>query len=461
MAYHVAVIGMGYVGIAVAVKSAQTGHDVVGIDIIEEKIDKINRGVYPIKGEEPHIPTLLKSVVESGNLRASMDFSELNDRDVIVVCVQTPYDYKNMRPNYEYLKSALLNIGRNMKKGVLVSVESTIAPTTMDKIVKPILEKESNMVAGEDFYLVHCPERVMPGRLLYNLENYGRVIGAINEISGKVARKFYSTIVRGDLDITDMITAEIVKTVENTYRDVQIAFANEIALICERLGANVFEVRKFVNKVVFRDLHIPGAGVGGHCLPKDPLLLLYPVKGLARMVSLAREINNYMPVHVYDLLHYALKLKGVRRGRRLKVAILGASYLSGSDDTRNSPTSILMHKLKYDARGYKFDILVHDPYAPVLFVPKRLPMDDVTKEGEYIKPEKDLRKVVNGADVLILMTAHSEYESHPLDYFKRYMRGNILVDGRNVWDDNIAREKGFLYVGIGKPLPKKLDLKKE
>ena len=448
----VAVIGLGYVGIAVAVRAADVGHDVLGIDIVKEKVDKINMGQYPIEGNEPQLPEILKRVVEEGRLRASQSYSDLRDREMIIVSVQTPFDYVRSEPNYTFLKKALIGIGENMQKGAIVSIESTIAPKTIDNVVKPILEETSGMKAGEDFYLVHCPERVMPGRLLKNLSEYGRVLGGINRESAEKAYEFYKTITSGEINITNALTAEIVKTSENTYRDVQIAFANELAMLCERLGADVFEVRELVNKVPYRNVHIPGAGVGGHCLPKDPLLLIYPVREKAKLIPLAREINNYMPVHTYHLLMRGLERSGKLSGDTATIAVLGASYLPGSDDTRNAPTAIFLHHLLFQDNEYRWDVKVHDPYASELLVPSHLPFEEWSREGEVIHCESDLYGTIEGSDAIVLMTAHPQYSEIDLDRAGELMKTKVIIDGRNMFSKEEVEKKGFIYYGVGKPL---------
>jgi UDP-N-acetyl-D-mannosaminuronic acid dehydrogenase len=273
----IVVVGMGYVGIPVAAEFANAGFDVVGIEILKWKVDWINEGKCPIQGNEPGLPELLKKVVKKGKLTATQDFSECKDADAILICTETPFDLKREEPNYSALKSATKSVSENLGKKSLIVVESTIAPKTMENVVKPILGKNGKK-AGKDFYLANCPERVMPGRLLYNIENFDRVVGGIDKKSQELAVELYSHIVKGKLYPTDCLTAEIVKTTENAYRDVQIGFANEIALICEKLGVDVFRVRELVNKCPYRNMHLPGAGVGGHCLPKDSHLLAYSVK---------------------------------------------------------------------------------------------------------------------------------------------------------------------------------------
>ncbi len=416
----VCVVGMGYVGIPVAAKFAEAGFDVVGIDIDEAKVEKINKGIYPLKGNEPGIRELIKKVVGNKKLRASTNYDECKDADFIIVCVQTPMN--GDEPNYSFLKSAVKEVGKRLKKGATVSIESTLAPGTMEKIVKPILESESGMKAGEDFYLVHCPERVRPGHLLYQLENFGRVIGAVNEKSGEVAKRFYRNVVKGDLDVTDVTSAELVKTIENTYRDVQIAFANEVALICENLGVDVFKIRELVNKCPWRDMHVPGTGVGGHCIPKDPKLLMYSVKDIfePELIKTSRKINEYMPYHTVKLIKSVVK--------KAKVSVLGLAFVKDCDDTRNSPAHVIIEELK----KHGFEVSAHDPFV----------------ESE------SLEECLKDSDCLVLVTDHSEFKKlstrEGLEKIKGLMRTPVIVDGRNLFDKKLCEEMGFVYKGVGK-----------
>lgn len=434
MAKKIVVVGMGYVGIPVAALFAKAGCETVGLDIVKEKVASLNRGEYPLEGVEPGMPELVKEVTESGGFRASADPSVCRNADGIFFCVQTPVDEVSHEPHYKALKAACRSVGENLTKGTVVVVESTISPGTMRDMVQPTLEEASGLKAGKDFYLVHCPERVMPGRLLYNLDNYVRVLGGVDRESAEKALELYRLILKVEIDLTDMLTAEIVKTTENAYRDTQIAFANQIALLCETMGADVFEVRTLVNKCPFRDMHIPGAGVGGHCIPKDPWLLAYAVRPeKAEMIEVSRRINDSMPVHTAQLALEGLKAIGVRvEGAR--AGVLGASYLPDSDDTRLSPTVPLLSVLEESGVQVK----VHDPYVKVL-------------DGREIF--SDLSKVVEGADVLIAMAAHKDYFDLDWDGIGKVMAHPLVVDGRNLLSKEEAEASGFRYVGLGKPRP--------
>jgi UDP-N-acetyl-D-mannosaminuronic acid dehydrogenase len=422
----VAVIGLGYVGLPLACTLAQAGFKVLGIERDEAKAALINEGISPISDQEPGLAKLLREAIDSGRLQATAEYQECRQADVILIAVETPVDADSKVPRYEALRAALEALGPHLQPGSLVIVESTISPGTMERVVKPLLEQTSSLKAGEDFYLAFCPERVMPGKLLANLRSCNRVIGGQTPQAAELARELYRHFVLADLDVTDTLTAELVKATENTYRDVQIAFANEIALLCENVGADVYEVRALVNKSPFRAIHVPGAGVGGHCIPKDPWLLLDGTRGelQARLIPTARDVNDGMPLHVASLAEEALLSAGVQvQGAR--VTVLGYAYLENTSDARNSPTAPLVERLR--ARGA--DVTIHDPHFP-----------------EY---GGDIRQAVRDSDCLILMVAHEEYRALDLVDLREWVATPVLIDGRNVWSKGRARELGFLYAGVG------------
>ena len=425
----VAVVGVGYVGITVACVLAEVGFETVGVDVDPERVRTINHGHSPILGKEPGLDELIEKMIASKRLRATTDIHEAEDRDAYFVCVDTPVD-DNMMPRLDILKSVCRDIGRVMGPSCLVSIESTLPPRTMHTVVIPILEEQSGLKAGEDFSVVHCPERVMPGRLLHNLRSYSRVLGGIDSKAIEKAGHYYSKIIEGELYPTDLLSAEISKTAENAYRDVQIAFANEIALICERLGADAFEVRRLVNTCPFRDMHVPGGGVGGHCLPKDSWLLAKSVEnGDLRMISGARDINELMPHHLAKLAEEAM-IEAKRPMKGARISVMGLAFLRDSDDIRNSPAMTVV-----DHFIGRADVRVHDPFA-------------IT--GYKVPVERDLESALRGSDCAVFVTDHSAYADLDLKWMKGLMRTPIIVDGRNIFDARACRAEGFLYRGIGK-----------
>ncbi len=424
-------VGLGYVGVPVAVSVAATGVRVVGVDIDAKKVDVINRGHNPLRGREPGLSELIKAQVAAKRFTATTDYAAIGSADVVVVAVETPIDAVTHDPAYRALKSALAGIGPHLKRGALVSIESTLSPGTMEKVVRPTLERASGKKVGRDVHLVHCPERLTAGKLLYNLTTLHRVLGAAEPTGARKAVAFYKRFVKGDLHETDWTTAEVAKTAENAYWDVQIAFANEVALISEELGVDAFRVRELVNTCPYRAMLFPGAGVGGHCIPKDPWLLVHPaIHTKPELIPVARSVNDYMPRRMAQLVDEAL----VASGRRLKgarVAVLGFAYREDTEDSRNTPAIPIIRELR--RRGA--DTVIHDPYAR-------------TEHGFTIV--RDLEAAARGADALVLVTAHSAYRRLDLKRIGRLLRRKVLVDGRNVFHGPEVVRAGFVYRGIGK-----------
>lgn len=424
------VVGMGHVGIPVALSFAKAGLEVVGIDVDADRVDALSRGTYPLRSREPGIRDLLEEVA-GDTFTASTDFTEVADADHVLVAVPTPFDTDEGLPRYDALRDAVRSIGDHLRPGTLVVVESTISPTTMDSVVKPLLEETSGLVAGEEFMLGHAPERVMPGRLLSNLRSYDRVLGGIDEATREAMRDLYSRVVKGRLDAADMLTAEVVKTFENTYRDVEIALANEFARYCDAVGVDFHVVREMVNRVEDRNLHLPGGGVGGHCIPKDPYLLAHGSRDrfTPELVLLARAVNDAMPGYVADLVLEALQEADVEPSGA-RAAVLGAAYRPDTEDARNTPTVPLVQRLEADG----MEVTVHDPYVRDVDV-------EVTD---------DLDAAVDGADVLVVMTAHSDYDDLDLGDLGDRMGHRVLVDGRDLFSPQTARDAGFVFRGIGR-----------
>jgi UDP-N-acetyl-D-mannosaminuronic acid dehydrogenase len=417
----VGVIGLGYVGIPVAAVIADTGYRVIGVDVNRERVDRLNAGSNPLGGKEPGLDELIALVAGSGTLRATTDHSELAAADLILICVDTPVGADHL-PRYESLRSAARAIAPHLRPGALVIVESTTSPGTVQNVVRPLLEAESK--AG--WYLGNCPERVMPGRLLLQLRTMLRVVGGESPEVAEVMARFYRTFIDAELDLTDSLTAELVKTAENAYRDVNIAFANELALICERAGGDVWKVRELVNKAPTRHVLLPGSGVGGHCIPKDSWLLAAPLgEDMERsLLATSRNLNDAMPAHMAELVLEALADAAIPAGDS-RVAVLGFAYLGDSDDTRNSPTAALLPIL--EQAGCRF--AVHDPFV-----------------AQY---QGDLIAAVTGADCTVVMVAHSEYRSADLGAMAKAMRHAILVDGRNVFSTEALEGAGFRHRLVG------------
>jgi UDP-N-acetyl-D-mannosaminuronic acid dehydrogenase len=476
---NIAVIGMGYVGIPCAALLADApGMNVTGVQRRSGrsgwKIDCLNSGRSPFAGEEPGLADLIWRVVrEKATLRVTEDYSVCRDAQVILIDVQTPTDGDHV-PQYESLREVSAQVGRYLQPGTLVILESTVAPGTTQNIVQPILERESGLKAGNRegdgeasgsegrFYLAFSYERVMPGKLLEYITDFPRVVGGVDGESAHRALDLYRNIARGQLAPTDVLTAEMAKVVENAYRDVNIAFANEVALACEQMGVDVFELRQLVNARPDRHMHVPGAGVGGHCLPKDSWLLKYGLETYGkpgsselgvgevgswelRLIPLAREINDRMPGHVYALVEEAL----AEAGRDLvgaKIVLLGASYLENADDTRNAPAAALARLLVHGGA----DVVVHDPHVRSADWSRAYYSTDDTTGPAEVPLTADLWWALEEADCAVLVTKHREYGRLDLQQVRKVMRHPVLVDGRNGWDPSASRAAGIHYRGVGK-----------
>lgn len=418
---RIAVIGLGYVGLPVACLFAEAGFDVLGVDVQAERVARINAGVSPIEGDEPGLAPLLAQVVAAERLRATTDYAALAACEVVLICVETPVDEQHV-PRYVALQKALRALGPVLRQETLVIVESTIAPGTMARFVRPLLEETTGWRVNEGFFLGHCPERVMPGKLLANLRGVSRVCGGETPETAQVMQVLYRHVVQAELDVADCVTAELVKTAENAYRDVNIAFANEVARICEAVGGDVWRVRELVNKSPGRHMLLPGAGVGGHCIPKDPWLLVYEAQQQGvpiRLIPAARAVNESMPLHVAALLEAALAEVG-KSVTEARVLVLGYAYLENSDDARHSPSAVLIAHLR--AQGA--EVLVHDPFVPGY--------------------QGDPYMLAQDCDGIVVMVAHRVYRELAWERLAHA----VIVDGRHVLTAPVGR--AFRAVGCAR-----------
>ncbi|MFZ2498786.1 MAG: nucleotide sugar dehydrogenase [Methanosarcina sp.] len=450
----IGVLGMGYVGIPAAVLFADAPcfNKVLGFQRNSKsssyKIEMLNRGESPLKGEEPGLEDLISKVVKAGKFECTPDFSRISELDAVTLAIQTPFaDPKDLVPDFSALIEGIKNVGKYLKPGMLVVLESTITPGTTEGMAKQILEEESGLKAGEDFALAHAPERVMVGRLLKNIREHDRIVGGINEASTMRAVELYSPVLTvGRVIPMSATAAEVTKTAENTFRDLQIAAINQLALYCEAMGINVYDVRTGVDSLkgegITRAVLWPGAGVGGHCLTKDTYHLErgvkigngqldYP-KGADSIYVLARKVNDFMPLHMYNLTVAALERVGKKMDGS-KVVMLGWAFIRDSDDARNTPSEPYRDLcLKAGA-----SVTVHDPYV-------------VNYPGVEISG--DLEKVVKGADAVVVLAGHSAYYDVTADWVKK-LTGKahpVIIDGRNVIEPDEFIGKGFVYKGIGR-----------
>ncbi len=448
------VVGMGYVGIPSAVLFARSPAFTFVYGFQRDsptggyKIKLLNQGENPLKGEEPDLDELLKAVVAEHRFRCTSDFSLIRKCDAITLAIQTPFrDSRDLIPDFTPLEEALRQVGKNLEAGTLVVLESTVTPGTTAGIARQILEDESGLIAGKDFALAHAPERVMVGRLIRNLQEHDRIVGGIDPFSTRRATELYTPLLTTGRVIPMTVTsAEVEKTAENALRDVQIALANQLALYCEAMGVNFYEVREGIASLreegVTRAILWPGAGVGGHCLTKDTYHLERGVqlagnpadlpKGRESLFILARGINDFMPEHTWHLTREALERAGVPP-YDARIALLGWAFLANSDDARNTPSATYRDQALVAGAS----VSVHDPY--------------VTQYPD-VQLTTDLGAVLTGADVVTILTGHRLYRNLDPIVVKRLCgkAHPVIVDGRNMVDPEVFIQAGFIYKGIGR-----------
>ncbi|MFX1327481.1 MAG: nucleotide sugar dehydrogenase [Promethearchaeota archaeon] len=447
MPTHIVVVGMGYVGIPMAALLADVENFyVTGIQRRSQrsgwKIDWLNQGKNPFEGEEPGLDQLIARIVKNGKFKVIDNYNAVDEADYILIDVQTPVDDDKI-PRYESLLEVSQKISKHMKKGVTIIIESTVAPGTTNNIVQPILEEGSGLKRGKDFYLVFSFERVMPGKLLEYITDFPRVIGGGCAEANKKAKFLYGKVVKKELQVTDTLTSELTKCIENAYRDVNIAFANEMALLCEDFNRNIYEIVDLINYRHDRMMHFPGSGVGGHCLTKDPWLLLYgfdkytekKYEEKIKLIPDSRNLNDYMPRHMVELMEEVFR-EAHKLVDNIKIVLMGVSYKANTDDTRNTPTENIVKVLKGRYHSHNITFIAHDPYV---------------KKRDYNETEltNNFDEAVSGADVLIFATNHNEYYNIDLDDLKTKVRTPVIIDGRNIFKKKVVEDKGFIYRKVG------------
>jgi UDP-N-acetyl-D-mannosaminuronic acid dehydrogenase len=451
----IGVLGMGYVGIPAAALFA----DSPSFDFVYGfqrdsassgyKISMLNRGESPLKGEEPGLEDLLKKVVAAKKFSCTSDFSKIAELDAVTLSIQTPFlNKEDLLPDFSALKEGIRQVGRYLTPGMLVVLESTVTPGTTTTLARELLEKESGLTAGADFALAHAPERVMVGRLLRNIREHDRIVGGIDDVSTRRARELYSPVLTlGKVIPMSATAAEVTKTTENTFRDLQIAAINELALYCEAMEINVYDVRTGVDSLkgegITRAMLWPGAGVGGHCLTKDTYhlergvqmlgkdLLDFP-RGEPSLYVLARHINDFMPTHMFRLTTDALKRAGCSP-QGSTVTILGWAFLANSDDTRNTPAEPFRDNLIKAGATTR----VHDPYVD---------------EYPGVTILHNLDESLKGADAIVIFAGHHQYKNLDPNAI-RALSGKphpVIIDGRNMIDPDLFIKHGFVYKGVGR-----------
>ena len=406
---HIGIVGVGYVGLPLAVAFAQAGFRVTAVDVSKEKVEAINAGrsyIEDVSTED------LEPLVHEGRLRASTEYAALAEVDAISICVPTPLR-KTKDPDISYILNAAENIGRYGGTGKLIVLESTTYPGTTEEIILPCLVHNGDTV-GQDFFLAFSPERIDPGRTDYTIYTTPKVIGGVTPDCLDVAMALYGTVVKRPFPVSSAAAAEMVKLLENTFRAVNIGLVNEMALMCDKLGLNVWEIVEAAATKPYGFMPFyPGPGLGGHCIPIDPHYLSWKLRSLnytARFIELAAEINSFMPEYVMGKVAEALnrERKAVNGSR---VLVLGVAYKPNVSDVRESPALDIIHLLQ--ERGA--EVQYHDPYVP-----------DLRHEGIDLCSVALTDTAVTSADCLVIVTHHNTF-----DWSRIAELAKLIVDTRN------------------------------
>jgi len=405
----VGIIGLGYVGLPLATEFARNGLKVIGFDISAKKVKLINAGRSDIGDVESKT---VKQLVKAKMLKATDDFSYLKKVDCVAICVPTPLS-KTKDPDVEFILSAVSQVQKYLHKGLLVVLESTTYPGTTEELILPKLESKG-MKVGRDFYLAFSPERIDPGNETFGTSNTPRVVGGVTPTCRAVAKQFYECIVDNVFDVSSTKAAEMVKLLENTFRSVNIGLVNEVALMCDRLGINVWEIIDAAASKPFGFMPFyPGPGLGGHCIPIDPHYLSWKLKSLnyyARFIELAGDINSHMPEYVVDRIARQLNEKG-KAIKGSKICILGVAYKPDINDVRESPALDVITILK--ERGAK--VVYNDPYVP-----------SIRFDNGIMKSLPLTKKLLSSSVCTVIITNHSDY-----DYKWVVQNSNLIFDTRN------------------------------
>ncbi len=425
----ITVFGLGHIGLPTAVLFANSGLKVTGVDINKETIELVNKGISPVV--EPGLDELLNRAVLDGKLVATEDgVAASKSSNVMIVVVPTPVD-KFKKSDLTAIKSACQSISKGLKIDDLVIIESTIPPKTCEDVVIPILEN-SGLKAGEDFGVACTPERALPNNTIYEMTHNARVIGGINKESADKAVLLYENITNGKIiKVKNLITAEMVKLMENTYRDTNIALSNELAMICEELGIDAVDAIDAANHHPRVNIHIPGPGVGGHCLSIDPYFIVEMAeeKGVdSTLIKNARNVNEKMPQHVAEMVENTLKEAG-KQIKKSKIGVLGVAYKGNVADARETPAEPLIKLLKEKGA----EVYAHDPYTS----------RDVIESFDA-KPVS-MKDVLN-SDIVVLITDHGEYKNITPDMIVN----KLFICTRPILNPAKFKEKGVLFKGIGR-----------
>jgi len=398
--YRLNIIGLGYIGLPTALMFASHGVNVVGTDYKKELVATLKSGKTTF--EEDGLDELFNQALLNG-IEFSTDYIAT---DVYIVAVPTPYNKFSRKIDSRYVLEAVRNVLQVCPKGSIVVIESTVSPGTIDKFVRPVIEAQGFTI-GKDINLVHAPERIIPGNMVYELSHNARTVGADDLAVGEKIKELYSTFCQGDIVVTDIRTAEMTKVVENTFRDINIAFANELTKICRSDNMDIYEIIRIANMHPRVNILQPGPGVGGHCISVDPWFLVGDYPGLANIILAARKINDSMPEYVLERVHTIMQEKGMTDLTR--VGLYGLTYKENVDDVRESPTLQLLESMaKHLAPGLK----VYDPFVERELV-----------EHQYHDFDTFLKEV----DLVVIMVGHDELKEQMVK-----LKGKVVLDTKNI-----------------------------
>ena len=396
----ICILGLGYIGLPTACLFANAGYEVIGVDVNQETIGKLNQEKLPF--EEKGLEELFENALPNMRFKTRPEAA-----DVFLIAVPTPLDKEAKMADLRYVRAATKSISNFIKEDNLVILESTVPPGTCERLILPMLKNKA--------HLVHCPERAIPGNTIHEMIYNDRILGSNENESGELAKEIYSSFVKANIHLTNLRTAEMVKIMENTFRDINIALANEFAQIAEESGVNIWEAIELANKHPRVDILKPGPGVGGHCIAIDPWFLVEN-SVRSRIVNLAREINESMPRHVLRLV------KELGIGTHSTITVFGVAYKSDVDDTRETP-ALKFIKL---AENEGYNVKVHDPLVKIF---------------EYAI--LGLEDAVEDSDCLVIITDHSKFKDIDPREISKLMRAKNVVDSRNILDKEIWKKAGF------------------
>jgi nucleotide sugar dehydrogenase len=429
------IVGVGYVGLPNALLFAEKGYRVIAADINPRIVELTNKGISHIN--DPILKKEVPKIWRTGRLKATTNIIEAVSRsDAVIISVPTPAE--RGLPDLTAVKNSCSDIAKGLKKGSLVVLESTVYPGVCRNIIRPILEKGSGLVCGKGFYLAHCPERMNPGDSSHTIKNTPRIVGGIDSKSADMAYKLYKSVIDAEIfRVSSLEAAEMVKLVENTQRDINIAYMNEIAIICEKLGLDVKEIiNACATKWNFYKVW-PGPGVGGHCIPNNPWYIIKKAVEIGynpKLIRTARAVNEEMPDHVVELIRDGLKAIG-KDIRSSKIAILGVAYKADVDDVRQAPSRAIVSKLKRMGA----DVWIHDP---------KVGQNNMLKVHNKIM--KNLSEL-KSCDCIVFVTDHSEYKKIKINGIKRLVgKKAVLVDTRFIFNPKDVKKAGFVYKGVGR-----------